>query len=174
MLSLATQTNSVPLPPVPEVFGVRLPPPSECLTSVDFDLVPNKPPPNEPQYDEIEEEEDEDDEDEDMEPAPIPAQLQPRAQPQPQPQAQPQLQDTSAPPIVPIGALQTPSDVDMMTPGVAAPEEGSEAEEEDGLFAGGDEEEESADEPMEEVRATSPSAATNGVKRKLVEEEDYD
>ncbi|KAI0722993.1 transcription initiation factor TAFII31, partial [Earliella scabrosa] len=39
MLSLATQTNSVPLPSVPEVYGVRLPPASECLTAVDFDLV---------------------------------------------------------------------------------------------------------------------------------------
>ncbi|KIM90990.1 hypothetical protein PILCRDRAFT_46601, partial [Piloderma croceum F 1598] len=41
-LSLASQTNSVPLPSVAEVFGVRLPPASETLTSVDFDLIPNK------------------------------------------------------------------------------------------------------------------------------------
>ncbi|KZW04036.1 transcription factor TAFII-31, partial [Exidia glandulosa HHB12029] len=38
--SLAAQTNAIPLPPVPEVFGVRLPPAKECLTAVDFDLVP--------------------------------------------------------------------------------------------------------------------------------------
>ena len=52
MLSLATQTNSVPLPSVPEVYGVRLPPASECLTAVDFDLVPNKPPPGVKLFDE--------------------------------------------------------------------------------------------------------------------------
>ena len=28
-----------------EVFGVRLPPSKECLTSINFDLVPNHPPP---------------------------------------------------------------------------------------------------------------------------------
>ena len=45
MLSLAAKTNSKPLPSVPEVFGVRLPPAKHCLTAVDFDLLPNKPPP---------------------------------------------------------------------------------------------------------------------------------
>lgn len=173
MLSLATQTNSVPLPPVPEVFGVRLPPASECLTSVDFDLIPNKPPPGEKLYDEeVEEveESDDEDEDEDMEPAAIP----PTSHPSHLQNPDQVMHDASAQPVAPIGALQTPSDVDMMTPGVAVPEEGSEAEEEDGLFAGGDEEEESGDEHMEEVAPASPGAATNGVKRKLVEEEDYD
>ena len=166
LLSLATQINSVPLPSVPEVFGVRLPPSSECLTSVDFDLVPNKPPPGVKLYDEIEElEESESEEDEeDMEPATIP------------PQAPPQ---TSHAPSAPIRAAQTPSeDVDMMTPGPGAGEEASDAEEDDGLFVGGDEEEESGDEPMEEVSTSGNAAAggatVNGVKRKLVEEEDYD
>ncbi|ETW84545.1 hypothetical protein HETIRDRAFT_244038, partial [Heterobasidion irregulare TC 32-1] len=37
-LSLATQTNAQPLPAVPETFGLRLPPPAECLTAVDFAL----------------------------------------------------------------------------------------------------------------------------------------
>lgn len=174
VLSLATQTNSVPLPSVPEVFGVRLPPSSECLTSVDFDLIPNKPPPGVKLYDEeveeVEEEESED-EDEDMEPAAIPA-------PAPSQIYQTQnqdhiMQDAHDKPSAPIGALQTPSDVDMMTPGVQVAEEGSDAEEEDGLFAGGDEEE-SGDEPMEEITATGPTPTANGVKRKLVEEEDYD
>jgi transcription initiation factor TFIID subunit 9B len=66
------------LPPVPEVFGVRLPPPKDRLTSVDFDLLPNKPPPGVKVYDEeiveeTDEEElpidglDEDDEDDEME-----------------------------------------------------------------------------------------------------------
>ncbi|KAI9454623.1 hypothetical protein F5148DRAFT_424645 [Russula earlei] len=43
-LSLATQTNAQPLPAVPEVSGLRLPPANECLTAIDFDLVPNRPP----------------------------------------------------------------------------------------------------------------------------------
>ena len=168
-MSLATQTNSVPLPPVPEVFGVRLPPASECLTAVDFDLVPNKPPPGVKQYDEeIEEvEESEEEDDEDMEPATLPPAAQRSAAHAP-----------PIPPVAPIAPVHTPSDVDMLTPGAVPAEEGSEAEEDDGLFAGGDEEEEeSGDDAMEDVTASGPAtdaAATNGVKRKLVEEEDYD
>ncbi|KAH9843964.1 transcription initiation factor IID, 31kD subunit-domain-containing protein [Rhodofomes roseus] len=170
ILSLATQTNSVPLPSVPEVFGVRLPSANECLTSVDFDFVPNKPPPGVKLYDEdVEEiEESDEDEDEDMEPAAIPAASQASAAAVPPMSAQAQPQQ-------PVGALHTPSDVDMMTPG-ARVEEGSEVDEEDGLFGGaGEDEEQSGDEPMEEVPAASQAeSATNGVKRKLVEEEDYD
>lgn len=79
----------------------------------------------------------------------------------------------------PISAIQTPSDIDMLgTPAGAGAgagldvDEGSDAgEEEDGLFAGGDDEEEESD-AMEEVQ-TAPGG-TNGVKRKLVEEDDYD
>ncbi|KAI0952550.1 hypothetical protein AcV7_008312 [Taiwanofungus camphoratus] len=171
MLSLAAQTNSIPLPSVPEVFGVRLPPASECLTSVDFDLVPNKPPPGVKLYDEVEEvEESEPEEDEDMEPAAIPDTSQ-AVQMESQDLV---MQDAPPPASAPMGALQTPSDIDMTTPAVVAGEEGSEAEEEDGLFAGGDEEEESGDEPMEEASAPGAAAGANGVKRKLVEEEDYD
>ncbi|KAI0771973.1 transcription initiation factor IID, 31kD subunit-domain-containing protein [Trametes elegans] len=162
VMSLATQTNAVPLPAVPEVFGVRLPPASECLTAVDFDLVPNVPPPGVKQYDEeIEEvEESEEEDEEDMEPAPLPS----AAHPAP------------VAPVAPIAALQTPSDVDMLTPGGVPVDEGSEGEEDDGLFAGADEEEESGDDAMEDVTASGPAetATTNGVKRKLVEEEDYD
>ncbi|KAF8914085.1 transcription initiation factor IID, 31kD subunit-domain-containing protein [Gymnopilus junonius] len=47
ILSLAAEVNAAPLPAVPEVFGVRLPPAPDCLTNVDFDLIPNKPPPGE-------------------------------------------------------------------------------------------------------------------------------
>ena len=79
-------------------------------------------------------------------------------------------------PPVPVPAVaHTPagSDVDMLTPGAGAGDlDASDGEEDDGLFAGGDEEEEeSADEPMEDVTA---AGAANGMKRKLVEEEDYD
>ena len=163
ILSLATQTNAVPLPPVPEVFGVRLPPASECLTSVDFDLVPNKPPPGVKLYDEeIEEVEESEDEDEDMEAIPTPVATQPAGFSQDQIMA-----DTSLPPTA---AVHTPQDVEMMPPVTGAGEEGSEEEAGD-LFSGGEEEEESGDEAMEAVPTTE---ATNGVKRKLVEEEDYD
>ncbi|KAG9317618.1 transcription initiation factor IID, 31kD subunit-domain-containing protein [Chiua virens] len=164
LLSLASQTNATPLPAVPEVFGVRLPPPQETLTSINFDLVPNKPSPTVKLYDEeieeiIDDEEEEagmgvqedEEDDADMEPAAIPV--------------------THAP--------ITPTDVDMGgTPGPIiageVPDEGSENGEEADLFGGGvdDEDEESnADEAMEEVQASTPSS---GVKRKLVEEEDYD
>ncbi|KAF8450347.1 transcription initiation factor IID, 31kD subunit-domain-containing protein [Boletus edulis BED1] len=167
LMSLASQTNATPLPAVPEAFGVRLPSSSETLTSVNFDLVPNKPPPSVKLYDEeieeieeIEEEEEEEegaggedeDEDADMEPAAIPV--------------------TNAP--------ITPTDVEMggtPAPVIAgdAPEDGSDNGEEADLFGGGgdDEDEESnADEAMEEVQTTS--TPSSGVKRKLVEEEDYD
>lgn len=164
LLSLATQTNSVPLPPVPEVFGVRLPPASDCLTAVDFDLIPNKPPPTETIYDEeveeIEESDSEEEGDEEMEPAAIPS----------------AEQDDADVSMVshqggPVNAI-TPSDADIMgTPAGGNADEGSD-EEDDGLFAGGDEDEGSgADEPMEDALATSQP---NGLKRKLVEEEDYD
>ncbi|KAJ3575158.1 hypothetical protein NP233_g1272 [Leucocoprinus birnbaumii] len=165
ILSLANEVNATPLPAVPEVFGVRLPPQSECLTNVDFNLIPNKPPPDVKIYDEVDEveesEEDEDeefDEDEDMEPAPIQA-------PQPAPQEAP----------FPISAIATPSDIEMFGtpaagPGTQGMDEGSDVgEEEDGLFAGGDDEEES--DGMEEVQ-TAPDSGE--VKRKLVEEDDYD
>lgn len=48
---------------MPEVFGVRLPASKNCLTAVDFDLIPNKPPPG-VKLDEDDEEEEDDDEDE--------------------------------------------------------------------------------------------------------------
>ena len=165
-MSLATQTNTVPLPSVPEVYGVRLPPASECLTAVDFDLLPNKPPPGVKLFDEEIEEVEESESDEDMEPAPLPA----HSQHQQAARIPTQLHAPAAP--------HTPSDVDMLTPGGIPAEEGSEAEEDDGLFAGGDEEEEeSGDDAMEDVTASASAgdaAAPNGVKRKLVEEEDYD
>lgn len=159
-MTLASQTNATPLPAIPEVFGVRLPSSSETLTSVNFDLVPNKPPPTEKLYEEIEEIEDEEglpvqedeEDDADMEPAAIPV--------------------THAP--------ITPTDVEMVgtpAPIIAgeAPDEGSDNGEEADLFGGGgdDEDEESnADDAMEEVQTTS--TPSSGVKRKLVEEEDYD
>lgn len=39
LLQLASQVNSMPLPAVPEVYGVRLPPPAQRLTAPNFSLV---------------------------------------------------------------------------------------------------------------------------------------
>ncbi|KAG6855018.1 hypothetical protein C0991_005947 [Blastosporella zonata] len=183
ILSLATQVNATPLPAVPEVFGVRLPQTSDCLAAIDFDLVPNKPPQSVPIYDEeieeIEEsesseEEEEEDEDEEMEAASIPKPSAVPGAPVKHP-ALDQIMREEAP--FPISAIATPSEIEMLgTPGAAAGaghniDEGSDAgEEEEGLFAGGDDEEEESD-GMEEVQ---PTEAINGVKRKLVEEDDYD
>jgi len=163
---LATQTNAQPLPAVPEVFGLRLPPANECLTAIDFDLLPNRPPPEEKQFDEeIEEivESGSEDDEEDMEPATIPL------------ASQSQAVTAAAHPTVanPVNAARTPSeDVEMADTSAAVPNEVEEgSDEDDGLFAGG--EESGADEPMEEVTATGEDH-TDGLKRKLVEEDDYD
>ncbi|GAA5986394.1 hypothetical protein JCM10908_003735 [Rhodotorula pacifica] len=40
LLQLATTVNSVPLPPVPEVYGIRLPPPAQRITAPNFSIVP--------------------------------------------------------------------------------------------------------------------------------------
>ncbi|GAA5846898.1 hypothetical protein JCM3766R1_000834 [Sporobolomyces carnicolor] len=45
LLQLATQVNSVPLPPVPEVYGIRLPPAAQRLTAPNFSIVPRSGPP---------------------------------------------------------------------------------------------------------------------------------
>lgn len=154
---------------MPEVFGVRLPPSSETLTAVNFNLVPNKPPPEAKLYDEEVEEIEEEDEDEDDEDLPDgqdddeDADMEPAAIPY-----------TNAAPI-------TPTDVDISAgtplPVVAAEalEENSDAEEVDGLFGGegDDDDDNSGDDAMEEVQTTGDTQ-TNGVKRKLVEEDDYD
>ncbi|KAF8639777.1 hypothetical protein AX17_001037 [Amanita inopinata Kibby_2008] len=175
VLSLANQMNATPLPTVPEVFGVRLPPSSECLTAVDFDLVPHKPPPDVKLYDEeIEEvEESDEDEDEDMELATMPPPRMPGTPSTTTSASQDHTLREEAP--FPISAIQTPSEMDMIgTPVVGGPpaDEGSDVgDDEDGLFAGGDDEEEESD-TMEEVQTALGS--TNGTKRKLIEEDDYD
>jgi len=174
ILSLATQTNAQPLPPVPEVFGLRLPPANECLTAIDFDLLPNRPPPEEKQFDEeVEEivESASEDDDEDMEPATIPA---PTAVGSKSQAAGAAVTAASAPTIAhPVNAVRSPSeDVEMADTSAAVPNEVEEgSDEDDGLFAGG--EESGADEPMEEVTAATEDH-TDGLKRKLVEDDDYD
>ncbi|KAJ6509967.1 transcription initiation factor IID, 31kD subunit-domain-containing protein [Mycena vitilis] len=180
ILSLASDVNAVALPAVPEVFGVRMPQATECLTSIDFDLIPNKPPPGVKLYDEeIEEvEESESEDDDDMEPAPIPHQVAParpaqpnppRPAPNPNPLPQEPVREFEEAPF-PISAIDTSADIRIGSQ--MAVDEGSDAgEEEDGLFGGGEEEEEDSD-AMEEVQTSLEH--TNGIKRKLEEDDDYD
>ncbi|KAJ4492999.1 transcription initiation factor IID, 31kD subunit-domain-containing protein [Lentinula edodes] len=163
--SLATQTNAIPLPSVPEVFGVRLPQSSDCLTSLDFDLIPNKAPPGVKIYDEeieeIEESESEEEEEE-MELATIPNYARSSTN-----QSVPPESAQEAP--FPISAIHMPSEADADTK--MGGENGSDAgEEEDGLFAGGDDDSDG----MEEVQTSLNEGVNNEMKRKLVETDDYD
>jgi len=133
--------------------------------------MPNRPPPEEKQFDEeVEEivESASEDEDEDMEPATIPPANTAS-------QSQAATTATAPHPTVanPVNAVRTPSeDVEMADTSAIVPNEVEEgSEEDDGLFAGG--EESGADEPMEEVTTVTEEQA-DGLKRKLVEEDDYD
>lgn len=150
MLSLAAQTNAIPLPSVPEVFGVRLPASSHCLTNVNFDLIPNKPPPSVKQYDEEIEQIEEESEDEVMQ----------------------HPGDTMRSVQQGQSYQQAYSDADMGSP-EPPPAAGGEdtADDDDGLFDGKDDDSE-GDEAMESVIV--PDVGANGVKRKLIEEDDYD
>lgn len=159
---MAAQTNAIPLPSVPEVFGIRLPTAAHCLTSVDFDLVPNKPPPGVILYDEEIEEVEEDASDEE-EFNKLPAGGIGRQQPGSQ------IDSNFQEGVGPISAMQSPSDADMASPTGEGSDGGG--DDEDGLFAGGDDESEGED-AMESVEV--PLNGVNGIKRKLVEEDDYD
>lgn len=172
MLSLANQINAVPLPAVPEVFGVRIPnqvisgssgipnhTTADVLTAIDFDLLPNDPPPGQVLFDEYEEEEEEsdsddmdDDDDDDMEAAPIPSMNQRPQQP---------MEDTP----FPISAIAT--EADLRRPTVPAEEEEEEDDEE--LFSGGDDE----DDAMDQDPAPNADAAGQA-ERQLAEDDNYD
>ncbi|SOV09851.1 related to TAF9 - TFIID and SAGA subunit [Ustilago sp. UG-2017a] len=52
LLGLASAVNSIPLPPISDRHGVRLPPQNQCLTNVNFRVVPNALPEG---YDDFEE-----------------------------------------------------------------------------------------------------------------------
>lgn len=41
---IAAEVNAIPLPPISDRHGVRLPPAQHCLTNVNFGIVPNPPP----------------------------------------------------------------------------------------------------------------------------------
>ncbi|KAF9106329.1 Transcription initiation factor TFIID subunit 9 [Mortierella sp. AM989] len=45
LLELAEEKNKVPLPLIPEKYGIRLPHERHCLTAVNFQLIPELPPP---------------------------------------------------------------------------------------------------------------------------------
>jgi transcription initiation factor TFIID subunit 9B len=60
LLSLASSLNSVPLPPILDRYGLKLPPPQHCLTNVNFSLVPNPPPQDSSEEDAPGEDDDED------------------------------------------------------------------------------------------------------------------
>lgn len=141
---------------------------------MDFDLIPNKPPPGVKIYDEeIEEIEESESSEEEEEPEPYQntqTSAWGRASGTPSSVAQ-EVMETP----FPISAIATPADIDMLGPSAGTQpmetEEGSDIDE-DGLFAGGDDEEES--DGMEEVQTALGSGSGSGVKRKLVEEDDYD
>jgi len=67
LLMQAASVNAEPLPPVSEVFGVRLPAPEHCLIQPDIELIPNPPPMEDPLYKDVEEDvtDDDDDDEED-------------------------------------------------------------------------------------------------------------
>lgn len=163
LLSLAQQTNAAPLPSVPEVFGVRIPPPPHILTQVDFDLVPNKPPPSVAQYDEeIEEVEESESDEEDMVDAMVPHIA---------PAYSSANTDHMRTQATPDAEMASPTSIALHAP-IAAADEGSEVgqDEEDGLFGNYDSDAEDATENVEPVDVSG----MNGIKRKLVEEDDYD
>jgi len=45
LLELAQEKNKVPLPLIPEKYGIRLPHEKHCLTAINFQVTPNAPPP---------------------------------------------------------------------------------------------------------------------------------
>lgn len=143
------------------------------MTSVDFDLIPNKPPPGVKIFDEEFDEVEESSGEEEVEPEPIPN-ISGLGRVTGTPSSLAQEDHVMDTPF-PISAIATPSDIDMLGQSQTAQEaeEGSDIDEDDGLFAGGDDEEEESD-GMEEVQTQLGAAPSNGVKRKLVEEDDYD
>ena len=44
LLSLASSLNGIPLPPISDKYGIKLPPAQHCLTNVNFSIIPNPPP----------------------------------------------------------------------------------------------------------------------------------
>lgn len=51
LLELAQEKNKMPLPLIPEKYGIRLPADKYCLTGINFSIVPDAPPPPKSNYD---------------------------------------------------------------------------------------------------------------------------
>lgn len=148
MLSLAAKTNAKPLPAVPEVYGVRLPPPKNCLTAVDFDIIPNKPPPGVKLTEDEDDEGDEEDEDDE--------------------ESDGDQKDQSGDfEMASADLFAITDDVNQGEEGGAKAGRGDEGDEDD-LFGDEEEDEEMAD----ETAANGLGGARTGEKRAL--EEDYD
>lgn len=145
MLSLAIQTNATPLPPVPEVFGIRLPPTKDRLATVNFDLVPSRPPPGlNLWWEEVEEEVTESEDDN------IPGK-----------EEQFQGGASIAPPVM---ARDSPlDDVDMNNP------QSDDSDGDDGLFGVAEEPDDKSD-----VEAMKDDSQIQQTQRTLMEDEEYD
>lgn len=161
LLALATKTNAQPLPSVSDTYGIRIPPAKHALTAVDFDIVPNKPPPgmNDPEtYEEEYEEWEEDDTPE------VPA----------APPAADDLMVMDDPdePIALVGdGLVSMADAGDGEGAAQGDEGGSDADDLFGDGEGDDEENKMEQDTAPAPAETSPSA---GVKRKIEEDDDYD
>ncbi|KAI8983750.1 transcription initiation factor IID, 31kD subunit-domain-containing protein [Pilobolus umbonatus] len=51
LLELAQEKNKLPLPLIPEKYGIRLPADKYCLTGINFSIVPDAPPPPKNNFD---------------------------------------------------------------------------------------------------------------------------
>ncbi|KAG8740920.1 Transcription initiation factor TFIID subunit 9 [Ceratobasidium sp. 428] len=163
LLALATKTNAQPLPTISDTYGTRIPPAKQALTSVDFDIVPNKPPPgmNDPETFEEEYEEWEEDDTPEVPPAPAADDL--------------MVMDD---PDEPIALVDETAPIQGGEAGEAAPQAEEEDNDADDLF--GDAEADDDDNKMDQDTTTaepapaSGSPSAGGVKRKIEEDDNYD
>lgn len=158
-----------------ETYGVRLPPAKYCLTAIDFDLVPNKPPPQDVLHlsedegeDDGEDEEDEAEIDEAMDEDP----LSPRRDAD---------GDTAmfTPGTDGVAVVSSMDALGLLTgapPANAAEADASDSDDgPDGLFED-DDEDEQEDESQDPTAGTASAVAVPqvGEKRKLNEDDEYD
>ncbi|KAJ1309103.1 hypothetical protein OPQ81_004781 [Rhizoctonia solani] len=162
LMALATKTNAQPLPSVSDTYGIRIPA-KHALTSVDFDIVPNKPPPglNGPEtYEEEYEEWEEDDTPE---------------QPSTSQADDLMVMDDPDEPIALVDEVapiqNNVGETTAEAPAQADETAGSDA---DDLF--GDAGEDDADRMEQDAPVTEPSGASPaaGAKRKMEEDDNYD
>ncbi|KAG8743974.1 Transcription initiation factor TFIID subunit 9 [Ceratobasidium sp. 414] len=161
LLALATKTNAQPLPAVSDTYGVRIPPAKHALISVDFDVVPNKPPlgMNDPETFEEEYEEWEEDNTPEVPPAPPADEL--------------MVMDD---PDEPIALVDEAAPIQGQAGGTA-PEGEEEDNDADDLFgdAGADDDENKMDQDTTaELAPSGASPSAGGVKRKIEEDDNYD